>query len=175
MLQQAIKSEQQNASDEVMEEHTQAVSQRPAVTISGPVKSGRSHANAIMSPFNPAGFSMIKSPEEIARAGQNTLDALKKSAAALADGVGEISQHIAATTHQSVEAHLATGKKALDIKTPNDWLEFQSKWVGDLVNTTVAQMAHFSKLSTKIVDQTCEPLKKHFGTEFGKTDGHTDG
>ena len=113
----------------------------------------------------------MKSHEEIAQAGKDTVEALKKSSTALADGVGEISQHITELTHKSVAANLATSKEVLGIKTPSDWVEFQSKWAGDWMASTISQMTHFSQLSTKVINQTCEPLKTHFGAAFGKMGG----
>jgi len=114
---------------------------------------------------------MMKSPEEIAQAGKDTMDALTKSSAALTEGYSEISQHIMTLTHKSVAAHLATGKEILDIKTPSDWLEFQSKLASDYMTSAITQMTHLSQLSTKVINQTCEPLKTHFGATFGKMGG----
>ena len=117
---------------------------------------------------------MIKNSEELVQAGKDMIDALTKSGAALADGCGEIGQHIIALTHKSVTSHLATGKDVLDLRTPNDWADFHAKWAGDLVNTSVAHMSHLSKLSAKTINQTCEPLKTHFGAAFGRMGGRAD-
>jgi phasin family protein len=165
MLQQAMKS------DDVIEEALQQIGSAPVPKAHLPTKSELPHWSSILSQLNRTGFPMMKSHEEIAQAGKDTIEALKKSSTALADGFGEISQHIAELTHKSVAANLATSKEVLGIKTPSDWVEFQSKWAGDLMASTVSQMTHFSQLSTKVINQTCEPLKTHFGATFGKMGG----
>ena len=113
----------------------------------------------------------MKNAEEIAQAGKDTIEALTKSSAALTEGCGEISQHVMALAHKSVTAHLAAGKEILEIKTPGDWLEHHSKWTGDWMTSAITQMTHLSQLSTKVINQTCEPLKTHLGATFGKMNG----
>jgi hypothetical protein len=39
------------------------------------------------------------------------------------------------------------------------------------MTSAITQMTHLSQLSTKVINQTCEPLKTHFGATFGKMGG----
>ena len=167
MLQQAVRIEPRDTSEDIIEEALQQIGPPSVPQISHPVKNVWPYWNKILSQLNPTGFHMMKSPEEIAQAGKYTIDALTKSSAALTEGCGEISQHVMALTHKSVAAHLTTSKEVFDIKTPSDWFEFQSKWAGDFLNTAIGHMTQLSKLSTKVVNETCEPLKTHFGKMGG--------
>ena len=167
MLQQAVKIEPVESSNETIEALPQTGSP-PVRQLSSPAKIVWSHWNNILSQLNPTGLTMMKSPEEIAQAGKDTIDALTKSSAALNEGCSEISQHVLALTHKLVTAHLATGKEILDIKTPSDWVEFQTKWAGEWMTSAITQMTHLSQLSTKVVNQTCEPIKAQFSATFGK-------
>jgi hypothetical protein len=162
-----MRSEPQDSSEETIEEALQQIGPPPIARISPPTKNVWPYWNNILSQLNPKGFPMMKSPEEIAQASKDTMDALTKSSAALTEGCGEIGQHVMALTHKSVTAHMTTGKEVFDIKTPSDWAEFQTKWVGDYLNTAVSYMTQLSKLSTKVINETCEPLKNHFGKMGG--------
>ncbi len=126
MSQQAMRSELPDSSDDTVEEALQQIGPPSIPPISPPAKNVWPYWNNILSQLNQTGFPMMKSHEEIAQAGKDTIEALKKSSAAFAEGCSEISQHVMTLTHKSVTAHLATGKEILDIKTPSDWLEFQS-------------------------------------------------
>ncbi len=171
MSQQAMRSELPDSSDDTVEEALQQIGPPSIRQISPSAKNVWPYWNNILSQLNQTGFPMMKSHEEIAQAGKDTIEALKKSGAAFAEGFGEISQHVAEMTQKSVAANLAIGKEISDIKTPGDWVELQSKWVGDWMTSTISQMAHLSQLSTKVVNQTCEPLKTHFGAALGKMNG----
>jgi hypothetical protein len=163
MLQQAVRIEPEESSEDAIEETLQHIGPSPAAPMPHSVKNVWPYWNNILSQMSPRGFPMMKSPEEIAQAVKDTIDALTKSSAAFTEGCGEISQHVMVLTHKSVTAHLTTGKEILDIKTPGDWFEFQSKWAGDCMTSAVAHMTHLSQLSTKVINQSCEPLKTHFG------------
>ena len=167
MSKQATRMKQEESSEDAIEEALQPIGLSPALHVSPPAKNVWPHWNAILSQPNPIGFPMMKSPEEIVQASKDTINALKKSSAALTDGCGEISQHVMALTHKSVTTHLTTGKEIFDIKTPGDWFEFQSKWAGDYLNMAVSHMTQLSALSTKVINETCEPLKTHFGKMGG--------
>ncbi len=167
MLQQAVSIEPEESSEDVIEEALQQIGPPPVTRFNSPTKNVWPYWNNILSQLNPKSFPMMKSPEEIRQAGKDTMDALTKSSAALTEGCSEISQHVMTLTHKSVAAHLATGKEILDIKTPSDWFEFQSKWAGDFLNMAIGHMTQLSKLSTKVVNETCEPLKTHFGKMGG--------
>jgi hypothetical protein len=171
MLQQAVRIEPEECSEDAIEEALQQIGPPPIARINPPTKNDWPYWNNILSQLNPKGFPMMKSPEEIAQAGKDTIDALTKSSAALTEGCSEISQHVMTLTHKSVAAHLATGKEILDIKTPSDLLEFQSKWASECMTSAITQMTHLSQLSTKVMSQTCEPLKNHFAGTFGKMGG----
>ena len=167
MLQQAVRVEPADSSEEIIQEAPRQIRSSPLARISSPTNNVWPYWNNILFQLNPKGFPMMKSPEEITQAGKDMIDALTKSSAAFTEGCGEISQHVMALTHKSVTAHLTTGKEVLDIKTPSDWFEFQSKWSGNFLNTAIGHMTQLSKLSTKVVNETCEPLKSHFGKMGG--------
>ncbi len=117
---------------------------------------------------------MIKSPDDIAQASKDAIVALTKAGTAFADGYNEISQHVIASTHKSIAANLSSGKDVLTAKTPSEWITLQSKWASDFVSAAVAQMTQLVNLSTKVANQTYEPIKKHFGAAESFTQAAVD-
>jgi hypothetical protein len=114
---------------------------------------------------------MIKSPKEIAQAGKESIEALTKSSAALANGLNEVNQHMIAIVQKSVTAQSIATKDVLGIKTSSDWAELHSRWAVEWMTSTISHLTDLSQLSTKAMHQAYEPIQKHCDATFRKISG----
>jgi phasin family protein len=115
---------------------------------------------------------MVKNYETLAdtltSANKDAIDAFMKFNAALTAGLQEISNHVLASTQNTIELNLATGKAILGIKTPQEMVEIQSGWMRQCFSAAVSGSTKLSEISTKIASQAVTPVQSHFQNSIGK-------
>jgi phasin family protein len=112
--------------------------------------------------------SMMKNYETLAAANKDVLDACMQFNAILTKGFQEIGSHVFALAQSTAELNAETGKAAMSIRSPQELIELQSKWLRQFLGMAVSGSAKLSEISSSIASQTSGPIQSHVSNALDK-------
>jgi hypothetical protein len=104
---------------------------------------------------------MLTNPDQITKVCKDGIDAVTKSTSALTGGASEIGQHFIATAQKTAASQNDAFKEALETKNSEELAELHAKWTADWMETTISHFNRLSQLTSKVVQQTYEPIQAH--------------
>ncbi|HET9146669.1 MAG TPA: phasin family protein [Acetobacteraceae bacterium] len=100
----------------------------------------------------------MKTTEEFVAFGQGNLEAAVKSAQILANGLQDLSKHIAGSTQSSFEESVATLKAISGVKSFREALDLQASYTRSMMEKAVAETGKLTDASLKLTEQTIAPI-----------------
>jgi phasin family protein len=99
-----------------------------------------------------------KGYQDLAALGRANAEAVAKTSAILVKGTEDLSRQVAAYAQASFEKATTTGQSLLGAKSPRDLFALQSAFVQQSVQSLIAENAHLSHQSARIVQEAFAPI-----------------
>ena len=97
---------------------------------------------------------------------KNGTEALLSSSKMAFAGLQSLAQTYQTIAHRNLDTHLDFCKSLSSVKTLDDALDLQHKAVSHGIDKAVADSQSIVELTTSVVTETLQPVKKHLETTF---------
>lgn len=106
--------------------------------------------------------------DDLAGFNKQTLEAVIASSNAVAKGVEDLGQEIAAYAQQAAEKNIAAAQKLFAVKNVQDAMDLQAEWVKTAFDGFVAESAKLQDMSMQLGTRASAPLSKQVNAAVEK-------
>lgn len=116
---------------------------------------------------------MMKQYDDLAGFGQKAMQAFVASSTAYAKGYEQLSAELMAFSKQQVEDSAAAARAAMTAKSLQELIDLQTTYAKTSMDAMMAQGTRLSEITTKLAQETVEPLNEQFTAAFDNFVGKT--
>jgi phasin family protein len=114
---------------------------------------------------------MMKQYDDLAGMGQKAMQAFVASGTAYAKGYETLSAELMAFSKQQIEDGAATARAAMTAKSLQELIDLQTTYAKTSLDAVMAEGTKLSEITTKLAQDTVEPLNEQFTAAFDNVVG----
>lgn len=145
-----------------------AMAQASQQAFENAVKSGTENYEKAFASARKQIDEAIRNYDDVAAFGKDNFEAAVAAGNAYAKGVEALSSEVLAFQKQSLESGVATAKALFTAKTVQEAMDIQAGFAKSYMESLLNQSSKLGELSTKVAQQTADPLQSRFNAAVQK-------